>query len=164
MAQFGAGQARGFLMLGADQVVDLGRGLDPRAEILPARQISFDLVIVEERAILQVDDDHLARVQPSLLDHIGVVDAHHAGFRAGDQQVVAGDGVAHRPQAVTVHAAEDPTAPIGGQRRRSVPGLHHGVAIGVEVAQILGHVAALVPRFRQQHAFDHRQLPASPHQ
>ena len=74
---------------------------------------------------------HLARAEAALLDDAGLsVDLHHAGLGADDQQPVVGDGVAHRPQAVAVHAGDHPAA-VGSAQIAAGPS--HGSITAVAV-------------------------------
>ena len=50
----------------------------------------LDLAIAVEFARRKIDRDHLAGTEPALLDDARLVDLHHAGFRAGDEQSVGG--------------------------------------------------------------------------
>ena len=79
-----------------------------------ARQALFDPANAEVPAFPQADLSPGARApagaEAAVLDNPLLVDAHHAGFRAGEQQPVVGDGVAQRPEAVAVHAGDDPAA------------------------------------------------------
>jgi hypothetical protein len=141
-------------------VVDDLDVFDPLAiGALPGQPVLHFHVVVEA-ALLQVDDDHLAGAEPALFDDPLFGQAHHAGLRSGEQQIVLGDGIAHRPEAVTVHAGERPASVIGADRRRAVPGLHHRVGIAVEVLVRLGHRRILRPGLGNEHGLHHGQLPA----
>ena len=153
-------EGRLLLVLGADQLVDLGALGDPLAERPAGGQQVLQLGVVVELTFLQIDGDHLARIEPALFDQLGLVDAHHAGLGAADQQAVIRHRIAQRPQPVAVHAAEHPAPAIGGDRRRAVPRLHHRVGIGVEVAPGLRQVVFLGPGLRDAHGLHHGQLTA----
>src|SRR5262249_41291547 len=86
-----------------------------------------------------------------------LVDTDHAGLGAGEQQAIAGYGVAQRAQPVAVHASDHPIAAERADPGRPVPRLHHGVAVAVEIAVRLGHGLAFGPRIGNQQALDHRQ-------
>src|SRR5581483_1330709 len=85
--------------------------LDPVAIGPRRRQHVLDLAVAVEAARGEVDADHLAWTQAALLDDLGLVEPDHAGLGAGDDEPTGGHGVAHRPEAVAVHAAQHP-APV----------------------------------------------------
>ena len=95
---------------------------------------SLDLVVVDDAALLLVDQEDLARLQPPLLGDVRRVDRQHADFAGHDDQVVLGDVIAAGAQAVAVeHRADDravgerdarpgrPTAPSGRRGIRRTP-------------------------------------------
>jgi hypothetical protein len=85
----------------------------------------FELLVVDHAALLQVDQEHLARLQAPFLDDLVLGNRQHAGFGGHDDQVVVGDAVARRTQAVAVQRGAD-LAPVGEHDGgRAVPGLHH---------------------------------------
>ncbi len=120
-----------FCRLG-DEVIEFGNALDPFTIGLAGSKLVLQLPVVPEFAFGEVDRDHLAGTDAALLLDLGFIHFDHAGLGADNQQAIAGDGIAHRAQAVTVHAAQNPAPVIGGNRRRAVPWLHHGIAIAVQ--------------------------------
>ena len=84
--------------LGARQPLLVGLG---------AGQLGLDLVVVDDAALLEVDEQHLARLQAPLLDDAALLDRQHAGLRGHDHLVVVGDHVAGRAQAVAVERGAD---------------------------------------------------------
>ena len=143
------------LLAGAvlDDAVERQDRPDPFAVGPPGGDQVLQLGVAVELPGAKVHGDGLAGAEPPLLDRVGFPDRHHAGFGADDQQAVAGHGVTHRPEAVAVHAADDPGAVGGGDRRRPVPRLHDAIGVTVERAVGLGDRLALLPRFR-----DHQHL------
>jgi hypothetical protein len=51
----------------------------------------LELLVVDDAALLHVDQEHLARLQAPLLDDLLVRNRQHAGFGGHDHQVVVGD-------------------------------------------------------------------------
>ena len=88
------------------------------------RQLRLDLFVGNEPALLEIDQQHLARLQPPLGDDLLLRNRQHADFRRHDDAVVAGDDVARRAQAVAVERGADLAAVGEGDRRRAVPRLH----------------------------------------
>ena len=92
------GQVRQF------EQVELGR-FEPRCVRMLGSEFALDLVVVDDAAFFEVDQQHLARLQPPLADDLLLRDRQYPGLRGHDQMVVVGDDVARRPQAVAVEVA-----------------------------------------------------------
>ena len=118
------------------------------------RQTIHGLGLVVENAGFQIDRDHppAADVQPPLDPVIG--DAGHPDLGAADQQAVDGLGHPQRTQPVAVLARDHPATIGGADGGRTVPGLHHGVAIGVE-GTVVVRDHALDRRLGHQQGLDH---------
>ena len=99
-----------------------------------AGETVLDLAILVEAAFLKIDRDHLTGADAPLADHLGFVEHDHAGFGTDEDKSIGRHRETLRAQTVAIHAGDDPTAVRGGERRRSVPGLHDGVRIGVHGA------------------------------
>ena len=86
------GRVRQFLQheLGAMQPVAVGMALGQRR---------LDLVVGNEAALFEVDQQHLAGLQPPLGDDLVLGDLQHAHFGRHHDAVVLGDEIARRPQA-----------------------------------------------------------------
>ncbi len=141
--------------LGALQPVLVGVGEAERG---------LDLVVADDAALLQVDEQHLARLQAPLLDDLLLRDRQHAEFGGKHHEPVIGDEVACRPQAVAVQRRADLLAIGEGDRRRPVPGLHQGGMVFVEGAPLLVHQRVAVPRLRHEHHHGMGQRVAALHQ
>ena len=129
---------------------DLG-ALEPLPIGMALRQRRLELLVGNEPAFLEVDQQHLARLQPPLGDDLFFRDRQHADFRRHDDAVVAGDDVARRPQAVAVERRADLPAVGEGDRRRAVPRLHQRGVVFVERAALLVHQRIAGPGFRNHH-------------
>ena len=161
-AQLGAPVEPG-LGLTLDLVRDLDDLLDPFRIRLGGGQLVLELGVVQQPASRQVDGQHLARAEATLLADRALVGRHHADLGAGNHQPVAGDDVAHGAQPVAVHPDANP-APVGhGQRGGAVPRLHHRVGIGIHRPPGFRHRLAVRPRLRHQHGLGHRRAAPGPH-
>ncbi len=125
--------------------------LDPRAVGLRGGERALQLRIVDDAPGLEVDEQHLPRLQPPLLDDLRLGDVEHADFRGHHDVVVVGDDEARRPQAVAVERRADLAAVGEGHRRGTVPRLHQRGVVFVERAPVLVHQRVPGPGLRDHH-------------
>ena len=111
-------------------------------------QAGFQLSVVDDAPLFEIDEEHLARLQAPFLDDFFVRDVEHADLRAHDHQIVLGADIAGRAQAIAVQGGADLAAIGKGHRRRSVPGFHHGGMKFVKSAALGIHQRIVVPGFR----------------
>ena len=153
---------------GADhvrQVVQADLGLvEPVLVGLGGRQRRLDLGVVDDPTLLHVDQEHLAGLQAPLLDDGVLGDLEHAHLRAHHHQVVIGDQVAGRPQAVAIERRADLAAIGEGDGGRTVPGFHHRGVVFVEGAPLPIHQRVAGPGLRNQHHHRVRQRITARHQ
>ena len=151
------GRVRQFLQheLGAMQPVAVGMALGQRR---------LDLVVGNQAALFEVDQQHLAGLQPPLGDDLVLGDLQHAHFGRHHDAVVLGDEIARRAQPVAVQRRADLAAVGEGDRGGAVPRLHQGGVIFVEGAALLIHQGIAGPRFRNHHHDRVRQRVAALHQ
>ncbi len=98
--------------------------LQPLLVGMAAREVRLDLLVGNEAAFDEIDQQHLAGLQAPLGDDVLFRDRQHAHLGRHHDAVVAGDEVARRAQPVAVERRAD-LAPVGeGDRRRAVPRLH----------------------------------------
>ena len=103
------------------------------------------------RCSIEIDEQHLARLQAPFGDDLLLRNRQHAHFGRHHDEIVVGDEIARRPQAVAVERRAD-LAPVGeGDGGRAVPRLHHRGVIFVEVAPLLVHQRIARPGFGDQH-------------
>ena len=125
------------------QVVDVhDRPLVPLAVRLAAGDAALDLLVLDDLALLEVEQEHLAGRQAALaLDVLGG-DRHHAGLRREHDVALGVLDPAARPQPVAVeHRAGDAT--VGEHhRRRPVPRLHQARVEVVEALDVRVEVLA----------------------
>ena len=121
-------------------------------------ELGDDLFVLVEFVLFNIGSNHAAWTHAGFLDDFFFVERAHAGFRADSQNVVTGEGVAHRAQTVTVKAGNRPAAVKGCNRSRAVPWLHHGVGVRIERCVLVSHDAVtLRPGFRHEKRFGHRR-------
>ena len=134
------------------QLVELdAHGINPALVRLGVGQIVLEFLVVDDAALLHVDQEHLARLQPPLLDDAGLGNRQHAGFRSHHDHVVIGHVITRRTQAVTVERCADLAAVGKADGGGAVPRLHHRGMVFVEGATIVVHQRVLFPRFRNHH-------------
>ena len=142
---------------------DLGAA-EPLAIGMALGQRRLDLVVGDQPALLEVDQQHLAGLQPPLGDDLLLGNLQHAHFRRHHDAVVAGDEIARRAQAVAVERRADLAAVGERDRGGAVPRLHHRGVIFVERAALLIHQRIAGPGFRNHHHHRVRQRVAALHQ
>ena len=139
-------------VLAGGQVVQLDEAL---LEPLPVRvlggQRRLDLLVVDDAPLGGVDEEHPSRLQPALGDDLGGVDVDDADLGRHHDEVVVGDPVAARPQAVAVEHGADHRAVGEGDAGRAVPRLHHAGVEAVEVPLGRVEVGVVLPRFGDHH-------------
>ena len=139
---------------------DLRAG-QPLAVGVGARQPPLQLVVGDDAALFEVDQQHLAGLQPPLGDDLLVRHRQHADFRRHDDQAVVGDDVARRAEPVAVERRGDLAAVGEGDRRRPVPRLHDRGVVLVEGAPLLVHERVAGPGLGDQRHRRMRQLVAA---
>ena len=111
-------------------------------------QLRLQLLVADDAALLQVDEQHPARLEPPLADDPGLRDVEHPDLGGHDEAMVVGHDVARRAQPVPVEGRADP-APVGERDRGgAVPGLHEGRVVLVEGAAVGVHEGVVLPRLR----------------
>ena len=145
------GRALGLLLVGFDVVEADPDAFDPFGVGLGAGERLLEFLVVDDAALFQVDEEHLARLEAPLLDDALLGNRQTAALRTHDHQVVVGDDVARRPQAVPVERRANLAAVGEGDRCRAIPGLHHRGVVFVERAAAGIHQRVVLPRFRDHH-------------
>ncbi len=151
--------------VGRRQLLELDqRVLQPLLVGVAAGELGLDLLVGNEAAFLEVDEEHLAGLQAPLGDDLAFRDLQHAHLRRHDDAVVAGDEIARRAQAVAVERRAD-LPPVGeGDRGRPVPRLHQAGVVLVEGAPLLVHQRIAGPRLGNHHHHGVRERIAALHQ
>jgi hypothetical protein len=138
--------------------------VDPLAIRMLRRELRLDLLVVDDAALGRVDQEDLARVQPLLHQHVGRRNVEHTHLGRHDHQVVLGDVVARRAQAVAIEHGADDGAVGERNRRRAVPRLHQRGVVLVERLAIGGHLLVAAPRLGDHHQDGVRQRAPRHHQ
>ena len=125
--------------------------LDPLTVGPGAGELVLQFFVVHDAALLEVDQEHLARLQAPLLDDAVLRDGQHAGLGGHHHQVVICHAVARGAQAVAVQRGADLLAVGEDHGRRAVPGLDHGGVVLVERAAALVHALVLLPGLGYHH-------------
>ena len=114
-------------------------------------EVLLELFIRNQAALIKVDQEHSAGLQPSLVLDDCRIQREHADFAGHDDPVVVGQIVATGPQAVAIqHRAN--VLPIGKHdRSRAIPGLHDAGQIFVKRPLVRGHQLVLLPGLRNHH-------------
>ena len=150
---------------GAGQIFqhDLGAA-EPFLVGMALRQRRLQFLVGNEPALVEIDQQHLARLQPPLLDDVLFRNRQHAHFRRHDDAVVAGEQIARRAQAVAVERGADLAAVGEGDRGRAVPRLHQRGVVFVERAPLLVHQRIARPGFGDHHHHGVGERVAALHQ
>ena len=144
-------RARGARLDGLHVLKHHLRALEPLAVGMRGRQRALHLVVGDDAAFLQIDEQHLARLETPLLDDLLFRNRQHADFRSHDDEIVVGDDVARGAQAVTVQRGANLATVREGHGRRAVPRLHQRGMILVEGAALLIHQRVASPRLGDEH-------------
>ena len=123
------------------------------------RHLVLDLVVADDPALRGVDQEHAPRLQTPLLQNPLGRNVEHADLGRHHDQVVLGDVVARRAQAVAVERGADAHAVGEGHRGGTVPGLHQAAVELVEVLPGARHRLVVRPRLGDHHHHRVRQRP-----
>ena len=129
---------------------DLG-AVEPLLIGMRAGELGLDLLVGDDAALLEVDEQHLAGLEPPFLHDALLGDGQHAGLRSHHDEAVVGHEIAGRPQAVAVERGADLAAVGEGHGGRAVPRLHQAGVIFVEGAALGIHQRIAGPGLRDQH-------------
>ena len=124
-------------------------------------ELGLELLVADDAALLEVDEQHPARLEPPLAHDPGLRDVEHADLGGHDEPMVIGHHVARRPQPVPVEGRPDLATVRERDRGGAVPGLHEGRVILVERAAFGVHEGVVLPRLRdhQHHGVGERVPP-----
>ena len=129
---------------------DLG-ALEPLFIGVALGERGLELLVGNEAALIEIDEQHLARLQPPFLHDVFFRDGQDAHLRGHDDALVAGDEIARGPQPVAVEGGADLAAVGEGDGGGAVPRLHQGGVVFVEGAAFLIHERIARPGFRDHH-------------
>ena len=120
-------------------------------------QFFLQVLVGDDAVLLEVDEQHLARLQAPLGGDGLLGEVQHAHFRRQHDEAVTGDEITGGTQAVAVQRSADLAAVGEGDCRRSIPRLHQGGVVLVEGAAVFIHQRVAGPRFRDHHHHGVRQ-------
>ena len=146
------------------QVVAVAEASDQRTVIGLARDPRLELGIAQQAARLQIDRDHLARAQTSLLGHPVLFQRNHPAFGTDHQQAIIGAGKRQRTQSIAVEPGDRPMAVGHRERGWAVPWLHHGCHVLVHRPVLRRHVGGDLPCLGDQHRLGGGHSLAGAHQ
>ncbi len=136
-------------------------GVQPLVVRVLAGEVPLDLLVVDDPAVVGVDEEHPARLQPPLADDPGGIDVQHADLAGQDNEAVVRHPVPGGAQPVAVEHRSDQRTVGEGDGRRPVPRLHeHGVEL-VERAAGGVHLGVVLPRLGDHHQHGVRQRAAT---
>ena len=115
----------------------------------------LDFLITDDALLRRIDEEELARLEASFVEHILLSDRHRPHFRRQDDTVILHDIVARRTQTIAVQHPADAYPIAETHRRRTVPWLHHEIVVTVECPLLLIHRRILLPRLRHH---DHHRM------
>ena len=141
---------------------DLG-AVQPLAIRMALGELRLDFVVGNEAALLEVDQQHLARLQAPLGDDLILRNLQHAHFGRHHDAVVLGDEITRRTKAVAIERGADLAAVGEGNRGGAVPRLHQCRVILIERTALFAHQRIAGPCFRHEHHHRVRQRVAALH-
>ena len=112
-----------------------------------AGQLVFEFLVVDDAALLKIDEQHLAGLQAPFLDDLRLRHIEYAHFRSENDMVVVGDDVARGTQPVAIQRRANLLAVGEGNGRRTVPWLHESRVVFVESPPFLVHERIAGPGF-----------------
>ena len=114
-------------------------------------ELGLELLIRDGLALLQIDQQHLARLQAPLAGDILFGNVEHAHFGGQQDKPVLGLQIARRAQTVSIQRRTHHLAVRKSDGGRTIPGFHQGGVVLVERAEGLIHQRIAGPGFRDQH-------------
>ena len=133
--------------------------LDPLGVGRARRQLLLDLVVGNDPAGDRIHQEHLARLESSLLPHVLRGNVDHARLRRQHHDIVVGHDIPPRTQAVAVQHGADHTSVGEGHRRRTIPRLHQRRMVLVEGVPRRIDMRIARPSLRNQHRHHMREGP-----
>ena len=118
---------------------------------LAVGEVGLQLLVIDHATLLQIDQEHLAGLQAPLAHDAAFRHRQHAGLRRHDHQVVVGDAVTRRTQAIAVQRGANLASVGEHDRSRAIPGFEHGGVVFVECPAALVHHGVLLPRLWDHH-------------
>ena len=122
-------------------------------------EFSLDFFIVNDPALLGIDHENAARMQPVLDQDVFGWNFQHTHFRSHHDHVILGHVVAGRPQAIAVQHGTDDLPVRKGDRGRTIPWFHQAGVVFVECLAVRIHGFMVAPCLGNHHQDGMRQRP-----
>ena len=127
------------------------RLLQPLCVWLGFGEILFEFFIFDDAPLIEVDQQHFARLQTPFAHDIFFCKWEHAALRCQTHDIILGNAEARRAQTVAIQGGTN-LAAIGKRNcRRAVPWFHQSCVIFVKCPTGRIHLFVLGPGFRDQH-------------
>ena len=114
-------------------------------------ELRLQLVILDDAALFEIDQQHLARLESPFADDLLFFDREHAALAREDDVAVLRHAIARGAQPVAVERGADLATVGEADGGGPVPGLHQRGMVFVEGAAARLHQVVLGPGFRDQH-------------
>jgi hypothetical protein len=156
------GRRRVHDVLALGQVLEVDAALvEPLLERTGLGELPLDLLVLDDAALLRVDQEHATGLEAPLADDLGGVDVEHADLAREHDEAVVGDDVPARTQPVAVEGGADELAVGEDDRGGAVPRLHeHRVVLVERTALLVDRGGLVLPRLRHHHHDRVRQRAA----
>ncbi len=138
--------------------------LVPPGVRLAGDDLPLDLVVLDDAAALEIDEEELARLEAPLAKDVLRRLVEHPRLRGEHDPAVLRLEPAAGPQAVAVECRADHPPVREGDRRRPVPRLDQALVVGVEALQLVGKVVPALIGLRDHHHHRVRQRTAGEHE
>ncbi len=138
--------------------------LEPRVVRALGGDRPLDLLVLDDPALLEVDEEELARREAAEAHDVLGLDRQHPGLGAEHDVAVLRLAPAAGTQAVAVERRADHGAVGEAHRRGAVPRLHQARVERVEALEVVGEVVPAGVGLRDHHHRRVRQRPPGEHQ
>jgi len=133
------------------QIVHVELPREPLGVRLFVGEAGLDLGVVDQPVLVEVDQQHAAGPEASLLNDLVGRQVEHARLGGEDDETVVGDPEASGTQAVAVERGAHQGAVGEADGGGAVPGLHEGGVEAVEVAAAGVHGGVVLPGLGDHH-------------
>ena len=128
-----------------------------------ARNFLLDLLVFDDPALLEVNEENLAWLKPPEALYVLRLDCKHSRLRAEHHEAVLGLNPAARAQPIAVERRANNAAVCEADRSWPVPRLHQAGVEGVEALQCRREVGAVTVSLGDHHHRRVRQRAAGEH-
>lgn len=118
---------------------------DPRTKVLLGRSGPLQLLVIDDAAFDGVDEQHATGLESTLADDPLRLDVESTNFRSADHDVLVGDDISARTQAVSVEAGTAVTSVGESEKGGTIPRLHNACSPVVEASLVGFHELVVLP-------------------